>query len=237
MSYILGYGSSTTYGYSAAPEGLGYIDQLKYHYMAESAVGKPPVDVINHGRSLRTVDDAYNNLPTDINFQKNRRRGLIAICGFGLVESFSDEDGKHVISKPDYRAKLQMLGQRALDHHVKLLIVGVTPVDERGTRPINGGRFSCSNDDRLAYDEINQEFAADIGAPYVPLWDSLGGKQVGDSGYMSRDFLHVNALGHAVIFDLVLPEVEKLRADPDPIKPLSSIPSHTPPESAVLQVA
>jgi lysophospholipase L1-like esterase len=108
-----------------------------------------------------------------------------------------------------YGKNLQMLIAKAREFSDKILIIGITPVDE--VQRAQEKDITYTNNRILEFEEVLHQVCEDEGLPHLPLYGTLKNRM--DSGeHLFDDGLHPNDAGHQLIFEFVRPELDKLLA-------------------------
>lgn len=207
MARIFAYGSSTTYGYHDTEAG-GYTERLKTTMFQRRLAGlRPRADVYNFGMLGRTLPDIVNQFEPDLERYAYGRSIGMFMLGIGDSKRPGGREACDV-SERQFRKGLEQLGQLCVKHSVAPLYIGVPPIDERYTKPFAPSGEIYTNEDRLRYDALVRQHAHDRGERYVAIWDALGGDQAEARGVITEyEGLHLNARGHQIVHDVVLPEL------------------------------
>jgi lysophospholipase L1-like esterase len=161
---------------------------------------KLPADwhVVHAGISGNTILDILARLQNDV---LSHKPDLIVLAvGINDSRHYPSHGNAKEVSLEDYAAGLERFAA-ATDGH-KVVIVGLTPIDDARTTPIEED-LVYSQQGSLEYDATLREFADKYGFPYVAissLYEEHGGAKE-----LTNDGLHPTPAGHQIIADAVLP--------------------------------
>ena len=110
---------------------------------------------------------------------------------------------KHPMTREkDFRQALEKIITIATQQNAKIMLVGLTPVDEDKTNPVPfAPDFSYTNDQARRYEAIIAEIAAKHNLAFIPIFEDW--YQRADYKSLLGDGLHPNSAGHALLADQI----------------------------------
>jgi len=138
--------------------------------------------------------DTTKTLLERFEFEARQREPHIVIFAIGINDSqFYRDPDNHPVSLEEYRSNIKDLISAARGLTDKILMIGLSRVDERKTRPIYEiTNTHYTNEEIEKYDEVLKNTAEEIGLVYIPVSDLL---EIDDL----PDGLHVAGSGHEKI--------------------------------------
>lgn len=124
----------------------------------------------------------------------------ILVLAVGINDSRRYTAGRYEVTLEDFERGLAEFARRMAAYETKIIILGLTPVDEPRTLPIAEGLHYtqiAAND----YDAALLRFAAQHGYGYVALMPAF--EQAGGAAQLTSDGLHPTPAGHAIIASAV----------------------------------
>lgn len=129
----------------------------------------------------------------------------ILVLAVGINDSRRYTAGRYEVKLEDFERGLAEFASRIAGQATRILIVGLTPVDEPRTLPIaedlHYTQIAASD-----YDAALRRFAAQHGYGYVALMPVF--EQAGGAARLTSDGLHPTPAGHALIADAVRSQLE-----------------------------
>lgn len=161
---------------------------------------KLPADwkLVHAGISGNTIVDILARLERDV--MKHKPDLIVLAVGINDSRHHPSMGGEKEVPLTDYAAGLERFA--AATDGRRVVIVGLTPIDESRTSPIEED-LVYTQQASLEYDATLREFAEKYGFPYVAittLFDERGGAK-----HLTNDGLHPTPAGHQIIADAMLP--------------------------------
>lgn len=206
---VLVFGASITQGYWDTQG--GWVQRLRAHYDKKQVqdLTQDNPSIFNLGVSADTTRMILNRF--DAETEARRRNQMAFILSAGINDS-AIEAGKNRSTPEQYESELEELVRKAQKYSDKILFAELTPCDEKLTNPVPEWwhKDLCYRNERIQeFESAAQKVCEENSIPYVALFEKL--KQELDSGHQILiDGLHPNDAGHELIFQLVLPELNKL---------------------------
>lgn len=129
----------------------------------------------------------------------------ILVLAVGINDSRRYTAGRYEVTLEDFERGLAEFARRLAGNAARVLIVGLTPLDEPRTLPIAEDLHYtqiAAND----YDAALRRFAAQHGYGYVPLMPAF--EQAGGAAQLTADGLHPTPAGHELIAQAVRAQLE-----------------------------
>lgn len=194
---LIAMGDSLIYGYGD-PEGGGWVERLRREWMHPETPG--PI-VYNLGVRGDGVLQVLQRWETEFlcrgELRHRRPDGLLLSVGVNDSARLGKPDGKNVTEFDRYRAALQDLLERSLQHG-SVWMVGTVPVEEASMPFLEC--FYYSHAEQYRYKEAAKQMCRDLHVPYLDLFDRwLARGSDWRRSRMCSDGLHPNASGYAAI--------------------------------------
>jgi lysophospholipase L1-like esterase len=122
-------------------------------------------------------------------------------------------EGVGIVDLGDYRANMESIIKQGLKRDHRVVIVGLTPVNEHLTDPVDWDRTKSFRNERIAeFDEVAREIARGHGLAFADLFVDpvLRASEI----HLEWDGLHLNALGHQRVSHLVLAALNRTGWEP-----------------------
>ncbi|MBI4095305.1 MAG: hypothetical protein HY438_00430 [DPANN group archaeon] len=104
------------------------------------------------------------------------------------------------VPKDEFAGNLKKLFCIAKRHASYILFVGLSPVDESKTNPVNWDKnFCCRNKDMAEYNKRAKSVCKQEKIPFINIYEQL---KAGNK-FISYDGVHLNSNGHKIIFEIV----------------------------------
>jgi lysophospholipase L1-like esterase len=187
MPNICIFGASITWG-AFDREAGGWADRLKTHFWQK---GDTDTDVYNYGVSGDKVSDVLKRF----DFEAAIKPPNIVLFSVGINDSLHSVNFKGTPLE-EFRKNYQQLIERAKKFTEKIIIVGLTNVDEEIERK------GYKNEEIKKYNKVMKEVAAEKNLKFIDLFGILTKED------LSIDGLHPDANGHKKIFERVLEVLE-----------------------------
>ena len=199
---ILIFGDSITYG---RVDSLGgWVTRLRKHFDAQGENNNRDFpSIYNQGISGDSAEDILERFDVETNARLEEDNCFVLAVG---TNDSSLENGKPRYTEAQFRENFEKIIKKMKVLSLKILIVGLLPVDENLTTPIPWRPTRhYTNKQVLAFDKIVKDVADSNQLPYVPLFDAFK-----DKLELFPDGLHPGDEGHQIVAELVIPELEKL---------------------------
>ncbi len=197
MATICIFGDSITWG-AVDPEQGGWASRLRNHFESQGLSVDMDVDVYNLGISGDNTDD----LKVRFEIEAQARKPDTIIFAIGI------NDAQFLLSKQDNRVPIAAFSKnmtellhRAKEIATRVIVIGITRVDETKTTPIPwriDKEYRNSHIDR--YDTALRELAEAHEVPYVDVSTALTLEDLADG-------LHPNTAGHKKLFEIIKEKV------------------------------
>lgn len=191
-------GDSGVYGWGD-PDGGGWCERLRRHWM-----GLPDGPVLyNLGVRGDGLERLAARLHGEVGSRGELRRqapqGIVISVGLNDTARVGRPDGRHQLAPDAFLFGLQQLLREAV-RLAPVLVIGLTPVDE-AVMPFAGCLWY-----QLAvvhqYERLLEEACLEADVPFLPLLEPLL-QDPHWSRLLSADGLHLNADGHARVYERV----------------------------------
>jgi len=168
--------------------------------------------VYNLGVSSNTSRHVLGRYRGEVDARHDPREGteLFIVLAVGINDSaVATGTEQHLVEPDRYEANMRALAALATqDAQGRVLIVGPTPVDESKTQPVE---YRPEREYRLdfieQYNDIARRAAQNAGACFADLFDGL---RPHDGHWHEWDGVHLDAVAHKRVADLVAPELAGL---------------------------
>lgn len=202
MSQVLVFGDSIAFGFWDR-EG-GWVDRLK-RFLAASSIDSNfdnYCPVYNLGIPGDTSEDLLERFKFELCQRKNDFEKYVIIFSIGGNDSQKIlSQNRHKVTKEKFADNLKELINLAKKYTEKIILIGLTPVDESRSDPLFWiPDRSYKNEYMQIYDEIIQKISLEEGVFYINLFDKLYGDHY--SGLL-EDGLHPTSEGHKRIFEII----------------------------------
>ncbi|MCW5874232.1 MAG: hypothetical protein KIS88_06260 [Anaerolineales bacterium] len=124
----------------------------------------------------------------------------ILVLAVGINDSRRYTAGRYEVTLEDFEHGLAEFARRVAESGARVIVVGLTPVDEPRTLPIAEDLHYTQIAAR-DYDAALQRFAEQHGYGYVPLMAAF--ELAGGAAQLTSDGLHPTPAGHALIAEAV----------------------------------
>lgn len=204
---ILIFGDSIAYG--AWDHEGGWADKIKSLFHKQNLVmPDSKIQVYNLGIGGDTSTTLLDRIESEIVARKSSDWPAYIVLAIGLndVRTMA-ATGVRPISQDEFRENVGLIIDLAKKHAddadeiTKVIVVGLTQVQHART---TFKRYTYSQTDVVAYDNILQSLAQDAGVSYCPLTKFLHEAALPKSGVYHHDGVHPNTNGHQLIFQDVI---------------------------------
>lgn len=206
---VLVFGASTAQGFWDTHG--GWVQRLRSHYdskQIEDFSASQPI-IFNLGVSGDTSDDVLKRFEAETKARWPGDRELALVFSLG-TNNAAIKNGSDRSSPSDYRNELIGLVEKARRFTDKILFVGPSPCDDTKTNPVAWDHNLHYQSDRIKlFDDVTRAFCLEQNIPHVPVYETFREK-TGMGIELFQDGLRSNDLGHQLIYELVLPELDKL---------------------------
>jgi len=201
MTQILIFGDSITYG--AWDKEGGWVQRLR-RFLDEKNLTSPDFYcvVYNLGISGDTSEDLLERFEFETKQRLKEHKETIVAFAIGINDSqFVHSEGNHRVPIKKFKNNLQELIKLAQKFSLKIIFVGLTPVDEEKTTPIpwNSDKF-YKNEYIEKYNQVIKKVCEENKIYFIEIF-----KKFEATGYQEllEDGLHPNSKGHKRIFEIV----------------------------------
>ncbi len=204
---VLIFGDSITYG--RLDNQGGWANRLRFYY--DSLSTNDPSHALPSIYNLGIPGDTAQGILKRFEVETTARNSedVSFVIAIGTNDSALD-DSKPRFTESRYQKNLEDILKLAKKYSDKTMFIGLLPVLEELTTPIPWRpERHYINKRILAFDGIMQKVAADNKLAYLPLFEIFQDK-TGSGEDLFPDGLHPNNEGHELIFQLVLPELDRL---------------------------
>ncbi len=208
---VLVFGDSITQGFWSV-EG-GWVELIRKHYDGlalkdmRSKVSQP--EIFNLGVSGDTTRNLLTRIEPETKARKWPNDPQVAVVAIGTNDDLF-ENGKQWVEPPEFRQNIRKIINILKPLVEGILFVGNIAVDEKLTNPVFWGDYRYTNDEMQKFEIIIKEETTKLNIPFVPIFEKFNAEQ--SKRNLLADGLHPNTDGHKFIYNLVLPELEKLLA-------------------------
>lgn len=206
---VLVFGDSITQGFWDT-EG-GWVQRLRKHYDSKALEdlrnNKQP-EIFNLGVSGDTTRSLLVRIEFETKVRKWPGDSQIAVVAIGTNDDLF-ENGKQRVEPAEFRTNIEKIIKILGPLVKKVMFVGNPACDEKLTTPVFWSEISYTNKQLQEYEQIVQEVAEAKKIPFVQVFEIFMAKLTAGENLLA-DGLHPNNEGHELIFQLVLPELDKL---------------------------
>ena len=201
MTQILIFGDSITYG--AWDKEGGWVQRLR-RFLDEKNLTNPDFYcvVYNLGISGNTSEDLLERFEFETKQRLKEHKETIVAFAIGINDSqFVHSEGDHRVPIEKFKSNLQKLIKLAQKFSLKIIFVGLTPVDEKKTTPIpwDSDKF-YKNEYIEKYNQVIKKACKENKIYFIEIFEKFKA-----TGYQEllEDGLHPNSKGHKRIFEIV----------------------------------
>jgi len=201
MTQILIFGDSITYG--AWDKEGGWVQRLR-RFLDEKNLTSPDFYfvVYNLGISGDTSEDLLERFEFETKQRLKEHKETIVAFAIGINDSqFVHSEGDHRVPIEKFKNNLQELIKLAQKFSLKIIFVGLTPVDEKRTTPIpwDSDKF-YKNEYIEKYNQVIKKVCEENKIYFIEIFEKFKA-----TGYQQllEDGLHPNSKGHKRIFEIV----------------------------------
>ena len=201
MTQILIFGDSITYG--AWDKEGGWVQRLR-RFLDEKNLTNPDFYcvVYNLGISGNTSEDLLERFEFETKQRLKEHKETIVAFAIGINDSqFVHSEGDHRVPIEKFKSNLQKLIKLAQKFSLKIIFVGLTPIDEKKTTPIpwDSDKF-YKNEYIEKYNQVIKKACKENKIYFIEIFEKFKA-----TGYQEllEDGLHPNSKGHKRIFEIV----------------------------------
>lgn len=206
---VLVFGDSITQGFWDIDG--GWVARLRKHYDELQISDLRNLDepsIFNLGISGGSSDGLLKRFDNEVRARDNNKQ-LAIIISIGVNDSHIPGKKQPYMTPEEYKNNLKELISRAKKYSSKIIFVGLVAVDEFQTTPVFWIDISYTNERIKMFEDQMKKAATEEKVVFVPIFDKFKAKL--DAGVsMLADGLHPNENGHKFIYELVLPQADKL---------------------------
>lgn len=190
---ILVFGDSITYGQRDLEMG-GWVNRLKLALAHDSSITS--CHVFNMGISGQNTTEILERMERECAGRVLGDANNIIVIAAGINDSQIIK-GDLVTDEEQFRSNVRELIEVARSFTDKVIYLGLTPVDEERTNPVNWDKHRVWRNDLVKqYDEIISDICSELGVRYVYVFDQI-------DPVTNEDGLHPSGTGHAVLADIM----------------------------------
>lgn len=191
------FGDSITWG-MYDPEDGGWATRLRNYFESK---GSREVDVYNLGISGDNSQGLLLRMETEMNV----RRADVVIIAIGINDSqYVISENKNQTSLSEFRNNLKELVSIARQRQCKVLLIGLTLVEETKVIPLPWNQDKkYTNEYVRAYDQVIREVATQEHTPYTLMMDTIATEDLYDG-------IHPNSSGHQKMFQVIKESLKNL---------------------------
>lgn len=199
---LVAIGDSITLGHWD-PDG-GWIARLRHasDTIVVATAREQYAAVYNLGISSNTSRDVLERFEGEVDARllADEKEEAFIVLAVGINDSHT-KGGEPVTDIDRYRQNMEALVTLALARTSRVVVVGLTPVDEQLTLPVRWGDKFFSNDRIGTFDDVAMGVARGAGVAYADLFSDpmLRTNDV----HLDWDGLHLNAKGHERVAGIV----------------------------------
>lgn len=206
---VLVFGDSIAQGYYDY-EG-GWVERLRAHYDKELIDNKDSSQptVFNLGISGDTTQALLKRIDNEITARIWPGEEFMFVIAIGINDTVYRGD-EHDSEPSIYAGQLSEIHATVSKYSQHILYVGMTPVVDELLQPMPWSTSGkCYATERVAeFDKTLRTFCTQKQAEYIDLWSAF--TQSKDFGALLYDGAHPNSKGHELIFQTVLPNLDKI---------------------------
>lgn len=163
------------------------------------------------GVSGDTTTDLIKRFQNEVKARWPQSNELALVFSIGTNNAYVGNDGSESSQPDKYRYELIDLVEKARRFTDKIMFVGLTPCDDKRTNPVFWAPINYKTDRIKLFEDVAREFCREQGIPHVAVYETFMDKAAMGIDLFA-DGLHPNDLGHQLIYETVLPELDKLLA-------------------------
>lgn len=211
MTRVLVDGSSSAYGLWGGPGG-GWADRLKSTFMN-------PVDrrqyasVVNFALPLRILPEIVEDLPANMQRCRGNSPKRIGAFMVGMSESRRIGGQELAVSEDQFKLSLAVLSAICRAQEFEPVFVGLPPFDESRTQNFGREHDQYNSYERTIFDGIVRSHAEENKHVYVDTASALSERYPNTTEILDVDGLHLNAIGHAAVHDVLVPIIQSVFGD------------------------
>lgn len=207
---ILVFGDSITQGYFDSQG--GWTERLRrlYDMRILNNLSGEWTELFNLGISGNTTKGLIDRFDNEVKARIWRDEPFTFVFAVGINDTARDE-GVRERSNPDqYREELKQLIVQAKNYSKKFMFIGLSVIDEEIVKDRPNKPWEFSNNRIYEFEKVLSDVCNQENVPFVPIFEKFQAEQ--QKRNLLADGLHPNDAGHQLIYELVLPELEKLLA-------------------------
>lgn len=206
MARILVFGDSIAFG--LWDKQGGWASRLR-NELDVATLGDPfrHIQLYNLGIAGDTSTGVLERCEAEIISRLPGTKEISIILLIGINDSQFIKSETCIRTSPEkFQSNILSLIKIAQKYTKKILIIGLTPVDETKTNPIPWSPDKFYNNERIRqYNKILKDICGEKKIPFVDILEKFKGKEK----KLLFDGLHPNSKGHELIFRIVKSELEK----------------------------
>jgi len=202
MNFLI-FGDSLTWG-AWDLEGGGWANRLKNFIdkkTVESNFNKYRY-VYSLGVSGNTSDDLLKRFENELVVRLDKNTDNLVLVLIGANDSqFLLNDNSNRVSPEKFRKNINEIINIALKQNVKIMLVGLFPVDDEKTKEKEEGQDTIYKLDQIEkYNKLIQKIAEENKIEFIDIFQEIINR---DYKSLLEDGLHPNSEGHRIIFETV----------------------------------
>jgi lysophospholipase L1-like esterase len=161
--------------------------------------------VINLAAPLRSLIDIEQDFPSNAEKYAGPEHERISVFMVGMAESQkSNTTGEYALEPEAFQSSLKRVSHMSHEFGYQPIFLGMTPINDERAR---FRHIHFETQARTHYDAIIRDTAEEAGDTYIDIAKEFSERFPDPEKILDRDGLHVNALGHAAIHEILLPVV------------------------------
>jgi acyl-CoA thioesterase-1 len=200
MYNILIFGDSITWG--AVDSKGGWAQRIKDYVNIQALAGKHYSDVYPLGISGENSGELIKRLETEALLRLDEENETVLIVAIGINDSQIELlTHANKISAEDFRKNLNQIVEKGKNLAQRILLVGLTPVDEGKVKPLPWKlTHGYTNEQIEKYNNIIKEVAKEQAVTFLETYKKF---LEGNYKTLLFDGLHPNDKGHELIYSIV----------------------------------
>ena len=188
----------------------GWVERLREHYDSlalNNLRNHNEPAIFNLGISGDTTENLLARVELETSVRRSSGESLVVVLAIGTNDELFENNHQRV-APDEFEKNIRKLLEIIKPLSDKIIFVGNAACDEKLTTPVFWADIQYTNEQMNKYEKIIEKVALEQSIPFTPLF--LPFKTALDNGQdLLADGLHPNDAGHQLIFELVLPQLDK----------------------------
>lgn len=209
---IFAFGDSITYG-NWDPKG-GWVGRLRDYLDSKSLSAYSGTDLYSKYYTLTynlgipgdTSSGLLERFETELSFRFNPDEETVILFAIGINDSgFYSKENEFETELGIFQQNIWDLWEIAKKYSTEVAFIGLTPVDEEKTNPLNWDAESVYKNEYIEkYNEIIKEFCGEKQTPFIDIFEHMKNM---DLKALTEDGLHPNSEGYKIMEEIIRKEM------------------------------